>query len=99
MRKPINLLVALLLTTPALAQNESPDKVVVTGSVESNMLVPQEDDAIGTGEYDDWLWSNTYFDVNVNSKYVDGGLRGEYMDKPMPGYEKTSKVQDSPTSG
>ena len=96
MRKTKNLLVALLLTTPALAQNESPDKVVVTGSVESNMLVPQEDDAIGTGEYDDWLLSNTYVDVNVNSKYVDGGLRGEYMDKPMPGYEKDFKGSGLP---
>ena len=88
MRKTKNLLVALLLTTPALAQNESPDKVVVTGSVESNMLVPQEDDAIGTGEYDDWLLSNTYVDF-VASTWTS----------PCRAMKKTSKVQDFPISG
>ena len=88
MRKTFTLIAAVLFTTATLAQNESQDKVVVSGSVESDMLIAQEDEAIGTGTYDHKFLSNTYIDVNVTSKYVDGGVRTEYMEHPMPGYEK-----------
>lgn len=61
--------------------------VAVHGSVQADVLFPEEDNAIGTGSYDDKILFNTYADVNVVSRYVDGGLRAEFMKWPLPGYE------------
>jgi len=65
--------------------------VAVHGSVQANGLFPQEDDAIGTGSYNDKLLFNSYADVNVLSRYVDGGVRAEFMEWPLPGYEPDFK--------
>lgn len=65
------------------------EKVTLNGSIQSDILLPQEDDAIGT-KYDsnsDFL-TNTYADLHLRSKYIDAGARVEYMDYPLPGFEK-----------
>lgn len=86
MRAPLLLMAALL---PCLmhAQDDS-RKVVVSGSVQSDILIPQEDEAIGAYKDGDWAKTNTYVDLKAQSQYVDAGARFEYLDHPLPGYEK-----------
>lgn len=80
------LAVSALLTLPASAQEDH--GVTVKGSVQSDVLIPQEDHKIGTGTYDDWGLTNTYFDLQLLSKHVTAGARFEYLDHPLPGFEK-----------
>lgn len=61
--------------------------VAFHGSVQADVLFPQEDEAIGTGSYDHKILFNTYADMNMMSKYVDAGVRLEFMKWPLPGYE------------
>ena len=79
------------IATATQAQTDNANKVTVNGSVQSDILIPQEDEKIGTGEYKDWGLTNTYVDMNLKSKYVDAGVRGEFMEYPLPGYEKDFK--------
>ncbi len=90
-RTTIVLTCLLAVSAAAQAQTDTPNKVTVNGSVQSDILIPQEDESIGTGEYKDWGLTNTYVDVNLKSKYVDAGLRGEYLEHPLPGYENDFK--------
>lgn len=78
------------------AQDDGQKTLTVTGSVQSDVLIPQEDSKIGTGEYSDWGLTNTYVDVNVMSKYddndyFDAGARLEYLQHPLPGFDKKFK--------
>ena len=41
-------------TVPALSQ------VSLSGSIQSDILIPQDDDKIGTEHYSDWGLTNTY---------------------------------------
>lgn len=61
------------------------------GSIQSDILFPEEDDAIGTGSYDKKFLTNTYADLNFISRYVDAGARLEFMEWPLPGYEPDFK--------
>ena len=66
--------------------------VTLNGSVQSDILLPQEDHAIGT-KYDsnsDFL-TNTYADLYLRSRWVDAGARLEYMDYPLPGFVRDFK--------
>lgn len=65
------------------------DKITLNGSIQSDILLPQEDNAIGT-KYDsnsDFL-TNTYADLHLRSKWVDAGARVEFMEYPLPGFER-----------
>lgn len=57
------------------------------GSIQADVLFPEEDEAIETGKYDKKILFNTYADLNMISKYVDAGVRVEFMKWPLPGYE------------
>ena len=70
--------------------------VTLTGSIQSDILVPQEDNNIGTGTYDDKVLTNTYVELHALSKYVDAGARFEYLDHPLPGFEKDFKGRGVP---
>lgn len=72
----------LLFAIPASAQ----DKVTLTGSIQSDIMLPQNDSIIGAEKTED-LVTNTYVTLQLNSKYVDAGARLEYLEHPMPGYE------------
>lgn len=87
-------LAALFMASTASAQKINIGKnyeVTLTGSVQSDILVPQNDDAIGTDPVDDKVLTNTYVELHALSKYVDAGARFEYLDHPLPGYEKDFK--------
>ena len=79
------LLVAGLWALSVQAQQDS--KVQLHGSVQSDILVPEQDNAIKTGEVNDWALTNTYADLNLMSKYVDAGVRLEFTEHPLPGFE------------
>lgn len=66
-------------------------KVVLHGSVQSDVLIPEEDEKIGTGTYSDWGLTNTYADLNLMSKYVDAGARLGFTEFPLPGFEPDFK--------
>lgn len=81
-----------LLGTAAMAQEPSDEKkIVVTGNIQSDILLPQEDEKIGAEKSDDWALTNSYADVAVRSKYVDAGARFEFLEHPLPGFEKDFK--------
>lgn len=65
-------------------------KVTLSGSIQSDMLVPQEDKETGAEKTEDFL-TNTYADLQLQSEYVDAGARLEYMEHSMPGFEKDFK--------
>lgn len=83
--------ISVFLAGVALMTAASPDDgqngVAFHGSVQADILFPQEDDAIGTGSYDHKVLFNTYADLNMISRYVDAGARLEFMKWPLPGYE------------
>lgn len=87
--RAILLTIVTLCAVTAVAQQEQ--KVVVTGSLHSEILVPQEDERIGAEKSDDKLLTNTYADVALTSKWVDAGARLEFMEYPLPGFEKDFK--------
>ena len=86
-------LLAVMLAIPMVmtAQNEGGSGVTVTGSIQSDVLFPQEDEDIGTMDYDHKVLTNSYADVHVMSKHVDAGARVEFMRFPLPGFENDFK--------
>lgn len=70
---------------PLYGQEEQKE-VVFSGSVQSDMLVPQDDEKIGANKTGDFL-TNTYVDLQLQSHYVDAGARVEYLEHPLPGFE------------
>ncbi len=81
-----------MLATSVMAQEAYDEKkIVVTGSIQSDILLPQEDEKIGAEKSDDRALTNSYADVAVRSKYVDAGARFEFLEHPLPGYEKDFK--------
>ena len=73
------------------AQEEQKERATLSGSIQADILVPQEDKAIGAQKYDEWALANTYADLRLQSKYVDAGGRFEWNQFPLPGYEADFK--------
>lgn len=82
-------LLLLCCTLPLAAQTEK--KVSFHGSVQSDWLVPQDDDKIGTEHSRDAVLTNTYVDLMMQSRYVDAGARLEYLEHPLQGFENDFK--------
>lgn len=80
---------AILIPMVSLAQDDN--KLTVTGSIQSDILIPQDDKKIGTEETDDWVLTNSYAEVHAMSKYLDAGVRFSYLEHPLPGYENDFK--------
>ena len=76
---------AMAVATPAYSQ------ITVSGSIQSDILFPQDDEKIGTEHTDDKVLTNTYLDLKLGSKYVDAGGRFEFLEHPLPGYEPDFK--------
>lgn len=82
--RPLALLLAGLAVTTVNAQE---NKVAVHGSIQSDILIPQEDHKIGTGTYNNWGLTNTYAEVGLTSKHIEAGVRAEYLEHPLPGFD------------
>lgn len=78
-------------STYCFAQEENGKKITVSGSIQSDILIPQDDDKIGTEKTNDWALTNTYADVSVMSKHIDAGARFEFLKHPLPGFENDFK--------
>ena len=87
MRRALIILSCAVWAAAAFAQS---DKLSVTGNVQSDMLVPQNDATIGA-EKEEAFQTNTYASVQLASKYADAGLRFEYLQHPLPGFENDFK--------
>lgn len=84
-KKNIITTVFLLLVTANLFPE---DKIRVTGSIQSDILLPQSDSIIGAAAYNEFALTNTYADVKVIGKIINAGLRFEYLKHPLPGFER-----------
>lgn len=85
---------SLPLTAVALdfGGTNNPDRrVTVHGSVQADMLFPEEDAVIGTEKYSEKLLGNGYASAGLFSKYLDAGLRVEYLQHPLPGFDSDFK--------
>lgn len=60
--------------------------LTLSGSVQSDMLLPQSDERTGAQKTEDFM-TNTYADLLLQSRRVDAGLRLEYLEHPLPGFE------------
>ncbi len=81
------LLMALPMSQVLSAQNED-NKFKFSGSIQSDILLPQEDTKTGAKDYSEWALTNTFVEMNLRNKTLEIGARLEYLEHPMPGYEK-----------
>ena len=97
MRKELLTTACLLAALAASAQTEekTEDVATVSGSLHSDMLFPQRDEAIGAVKEGDFN-TNTYFEFMTQSRHIDMGARFEYMDHPLPGFEKDFEGKGMP---
>ena len=92
----LTLLTAFCWTTALAQESYSADQppvgeFTITGSIQSDILIPQDDDAIGTEHVNEWGLTNTFIDINAQSKHFDAGVRAEFKRWPLPGYEVSKK--------
>ncbi len=81
-------LIALAILASSLMVFAEDNKVTLSGRLQTEMLIPRVDTAIGTdASYDFPVLSNTFLDLTLNSKYVTAGARMELLNNPMPGFE------------
>ena len=75
---------------PLAVSAQSEQGVTLSGSIQSDMLIPQSDSEIGAEKTEDFQ-TNTYADLLLQSAYVDAGVRLEYMEHPLPGFDSDFK--------
>lgn len=91
--KILSTLFASTMAITAAAQENlgGSNGLTITGSIQSDILIPESDEKIHTEDTNDWGLTNTYVEVNAMSKYVDAGARFEYLEHPLPGFEHDFK--------
>ena len=78
------------MSSVSLHAQES-DKLRLSGSIQSDMLLAQKDSTTGAEATDGRFLTNTYLDLKLSSRYVEAGARLEYLKHPLPGYESDFK--------
>lgn len=84
------LICSVLCSTQFAAHAQEQKGITLSGSIQSDMLIPQDDEKIGAKKTEDFL-TNTYADLLLQSKHVDAGARIEYLEHPLPGFENDFK--------
>ena len=79
------------MSSISLCAQEESDKLRLSGSLQSDMLLAQKDSTIGAEATDSRFLTNTYLDLKLMSRYVEAGARLEYLKHPLPGYENDFK--------
>ena len=79
------------MSSISLCAQEESDKLRLSGSLQSDMLLAQKDSTIGAEATDGRFLTNTYLDLKLSSRYVEAGARLEYLKHPLPGYENDFK--------
>ncbi|MDR1610971.1 MAG: DUF6029 family protein [Candidatus Symbiothrix sp.] len=79
-------IILFFFTFPLFAQEKSKIPFTFNGSIQSDILFPQEDATIGAESYNEFARTNTYADLNLISAHLDAGIRFEYLKYPLPGF-------------
>lgn len=74
-----------------LCAQEQPDKPRLSGSIQSDILLPEKDKTTGANTADGHFLTNTYLDLKATSRYIEAGARVEYLKHPLPGFENDIK--------
>lgn len=74
-----------------LCAQEQSDKLRLSGSLQSDILLPEKDKTTGANTDDGHFLTNTYLDLKATSRYVEAGARLEYLKHPLPGFENDIK--------
>ncbi|WP_279054020.1 DUF6029 family protein [Hoylesella timonensis] len=74
-----------------LCAQEQSDKLRLSGSLQSDILLPEKDKTTGASTDDDHFLTNTYLDLKATSRYVEAGARLEYLKHPLPEFENDIK--------
>ena len=79
------------MALPAVAQDQPKKGLTLRGSIQTDMLVPENDKQAGiTKDNGDFL-NNTYVELDASLKNFDAGVRLEHMQYPLPGFEPDFK--------
>ncbi len=89
------LLGCALIALSVSAQEDLGKKIVLKGSVQSDVLFPQEDSKIDAHR-DNWSLTNTYAEMHLMSNYFSAGARFEGLEHPLPGFEPGFKGRGVP---
>lgn len=79
------------MTNTWLCAQEQSDKLRLSGSLQSDILLPEKDKTTGANTADGHFLTNTYLDLKATSRYVEAGARLEYLKHPLPGFENDIK--------
>ena len=79
------------MTNTWLCAQEQSDKLRLSGSLQSDILLPEKDKTTGANTADGYFLTNTYLDLKATSRYVEAGARLEYLKHPLPGFENDIK--------
>ena len=82
---------ALAITAAAQEKLGGSNGITLSGSIQSDILIPETDKKIHTEDTKDWGLTNTYVELNAASEHLDAGLRFEYLQHPLPGFENKFK--------
>ena len=83
---------ALAINAAAQENLGGSNGLIVSGSIQSDILIPETDKKIHTEDTNDWGLTNTYAEINAMSNYVDAGVRFEYL---QPGRARRKVVTRS----
>ena len=61
----------------SLCAQEQPDKLHLSGSFQSDILLPERDKSTGADALDGHFLTNTYLNLKATSRYVEAGTRLE----------------------
>ena len=89
MKQLLSFLLLSLLALSASAQTND-NKITLSGSIQSDVLIPQADDKIGAEKTED-VQTNTYVDLMLQHRDFEAGARLEYLEHPLPGFENDFK--------
>ena len=90
MKRTLLILFCITISILHIGAQEEQKGITLSGSIQSDVLLPQDDDKIGAKKTGDLL-TNTYIDLQMQSQHADAGARLEYLEHPLPGYENDFK--------
>ncbi len=91
MKKSVFLLLFFCALSAFAQEDNGNKKFTLKGSIQSDVLIPQDDAIIGTEHTDNWGLANNYAELHLLNKYITAGVRFEYNQYPLPGFENDFK--------
>ncbi|GHT35225.1 hypothetical protein FACS189434_12730 [Bacteroidia bacterium] len=88
MKRLIIILLCLYSAASTYANIDVGKGIVLNGSLQSDILFPEQDKKIGADAPEETALTNTYLDLNLQTKYITAGGRFEFLRYPLPGFDK-----------